>query len=362
MGARLWRAGLPAGIVSPTFDAAIRSQSAAVFTANGNRLEGARRRRIVDATRPPAPYGAVVPQRARKGVSAVHGLEAAVRRIVRPAAYNGTVGIKPTLGLVSRYGVMPVSWSLDTMGWFTRTVEDAAIVLGVLAQHDPNDDISLTTLPTDYTAALNSVTRPKIGFMRQYFVEDATPEVQDHVDHIVAKLIEAGAAVEEVRIPIDMHAGREAHGYVQNAEAADAHETDFAAHADEYMPTTRGVIENGMAIPVTKYIQAQALRRDLRRELLNAGRPYDAILTPSTIAPAPDTSTTGNPACQWAWTTVGFPSISIPSGLSEDGLPLGIQLASAPIEEATLLSVAHWCEQVLDVHLTRPCEGHSTTQ
>ena len=106
--------------------------------------------------------------------------------------------------------------------------------------------------------------------MRQYFIEEATPEVQDHVDHAVAKLIEAGAAVEEVRIPIDMHAGREAHGFVQNAEAADAHEADFAAHADDYMPTTRGVIENGMAVPVTKYIQAQALRRDLRRELLQA--------------------------------------------------------------------------------------------
>ena len=68
--------------------------------------------------------------------------------VLRPAAYTGVVGIKPTLGLVSRYGVMPVAWSLDTMGWFTRTVEDAAIVLGILAQHDPNDDISLST-PTD---------------------------------------------------------------------------------------------------------------------------------------------------------------------------------------------------------------------
>ena len=274
--------------------------------------------------------------------------------VLRPAAYTGVVGIKPTLGLVSRYGVMPVAWSLDTMGWFTRTVEDAAIVLGILAQHDPNDDISLSTPPTDYTASLNAVTPPKIGYMHQYFVEESTPEVQDHVDHAVAKLIEAGAAVEEVRIPIDMHAGREAHGIVQNAEAADSHEADFAAHADDYMPSTRGVIEDGMAVPATRYIQAQALRRDLRHELLNAVEPYDAILTPSTLAPAPDTTTTGNPACQWAWTTVGFPAISIPSGLSNDGLPLGIQLASAPLDEATLLSTAAWCEQVLDIHLTPP--------
>ena len=274
--------------------------------------------------------------------------------VLRPAAYTGVVGIKPTLGLVSRYGVMPVAWSLDTMGWFTRTVEDAAIVLGVLARHDPNDDISVTTSPTDYTTSLKGVRPPKIGYMHQYFVEEAEPEVQDHVDHVVAKLMQEGAFIEEVRVPIDLHDGREAHGIVQNTEAADAHEADFAAHADDYMPTTRGVIENGMATPATKYIQAQALRRDLRRELLNAVEPYDAILTPSILAPAPDTSTTGNPHCQWLWTTVGFPAISIPSGLSEDGLPLGIQLASAPLDEASLLSAAAWCERVLDVHLVPP--------
>ena len=274
--------------------------------------------------------------------------------VLRPAAYTGVVGIKPTLGLVSRYGVMPVAWSLDTMGWFTRTVEDAAIVLGILARHDPNDDISLSTPPTDYTAALNNVRPPKIGYMHQYFVEEAEPEMQDHVDHVVAKLMQEGAFVEEVRIPIDLHHGREAHGVVQNTEAAAAHESDFAAHADDYMPTTRGVIENGMSVPATKYIQAQALRRDLQREFLKAVEPYDVILTPSTLAPAPDTSTTGNPHCQWLWTTVGFPAISIPSGLSEDGLPLGIQLASAPLDEVTMLSVAAWCERVLDVHRTPP--------
>ena len=274
--------------------------------------------------------------------------------VLRPASYTGVVGIKPTLGLVSRYGVMPVAWSLDTMGWFTRTVEDAAIVLSILAQHDPNDDISHSTPTTDYTAALNTATPPKIGYMYQYFVEEAEPAVQDNVDHAVAKLIEAGASIEEVRIPIDMHAGRAAHNVVQNSEAADSHKDDFAAHADKYMPSTRGVVETGMAIPATEYIQAQSLRRDLRRELSQAMERYDAILTPSTLDPAPDISSTGNPACQWPWTTVGFPAISIPSGLSSDGLPLGIQLASAPLNESTLLSTASWCEQVLDVHLTPP--------
>ena len=261
--------------------------------------------------------------------------------VLRPAAYNGVVGIKPTLGLVSRYGVMPVSWSLDTMGWFTRTVEDAAIVLGVLAQHDPNDDISLSTPPTDYTTSLNAVTPPKIGYMYQYFVEEATPEVQDHVDHAVAHLIQEGATVEEVRIPIDLHAGREAHGIVQNAEAAAAHEDDFAAHSlTTICPQHGASSKTAWQSRSPSTFRPRPSEETCATSSCKAVEPYDAILTPSTLAPAPDTSTTGNPACQWAWTTVGFPAISIPSGLSDDGLPLGIQLASAPLDETTLLSVS----------------------
>lgn len=274
--------------------------------------------------------------------------------VLRPAAYNGVVGIKPTLGLISRYGVMPVAWSLDTMGYFTRTVEDAAIVLSVLARHDPNDDVSLDTAPKNYAAVLNAIRRPRIGFVRQYFFDGATSEVRHHVNNVLTKFAAGGAVVEELRLRIDMDAAREAHTVVQTAEAAHAHEADFTDHAADYMPTTRGVIETGLAISATKYIRAQALRRELRRELLDAMERFDVILTPSTPAPAPDATTTGDPACQWAWTTAGFPSISIPSGLSRDGLPLGVQLASAPLDEAVLLSVAAWCERVLDVHLIPP--------
>lgn len=274
--------------------------------------------------------------------------------VLRPASFNGVVGIKPTLGLLSRYGVMAVAWSLDTVGYFTRTVEDAAIVLGIIARHDPNDEISLDTSPTDYVAGLNSVDRPKIGIMRQYFFEHADSEVQQHTDEVISKLVDAGAQVEEVRILVDMDAGREAHLLVQNAESADTFEADYNAHADDFMPTTRGVIEAGLVIFGIDYARAQKLRRELRLQLGKAMEGFDAILTPSTLGPAPDTSTTGDPACQWPWTTVGFPAISIPSGLSEDGLPLGIQLASAPLDEQKMLSVARWCEQVLDVTLTPP--------
>ncbi len=274
--------------------------------------------------------------------------------VLRPASYNGVVGIKPTLGLLSRYGIMAVAWSLDTAGYFTRTVEDAAIVLGIIARHDPNDEISLNASPTDYVAGLNNVKRPKIGVMRQYFFEHANAEVQQHTDGVISKLVDAGAEVDEVRIPVDMDAGRLAHVLVQNAESADTYEADYKAHADDIMPTTRGVIEAGLANSAIEYARAQKLRRELLHEMTSAMQDFDAILTPSTLTPAPDTSTTGDPACQWPWTTVGFPSISIPSGLSDGGLPLGTQMASAPLEEQKMLSVARWCEKVLGVTLIPP--------
>lgn len=274
--------------------------------------------------------------------------------VLRPASYNGVVGIKPTLGLLSRYGVMAVAWSLDTVGYFTRTVEDAAIVLGVVARHDPNDEISLDSLPTNYMSGLNGGDRPKIGVMCQYFLEHADSKVQQHTDMVISKLVDAGAQVDEVRIPVDMDAGRDAHVLVQNAESADTYKADYNAHADDIMPTTRGVIEAGLANTAIEYARAQKLRRDLLREMTLAMLDFDAVLTPSTLTPAPDTSTTGDPACQWPWTTVGFPAITVPSGLSEDGLPLGIQLASGRLEEQTMLSIARWCEQVMDVTLVPP--------
>ena len=120
------------------------------------------------------------------------------------------------------------------------------------------------------------------------------------------------------------------------------------------MPSTQSVIMKGINTSSVQYIQAQEMRRDLRRELLKVVNRFDVVVTPSVPAPAPDTTTTGDPACQWPWTTVGFPAISIPSGLSTDGMPLGVQLAAAPLQEETLFSVARWCEPILDARLSPP--------
>ncbi len=269
--------------------------------------------------------------------------------VVRPASYNGVVGMKPTFGLVSRYGVTPVSWSLDTMGFFCRTVEDAALVLSCLAEHDPNDSVSLPTPARGLSEpSAGAAAPPRIGTLRRFFYEKAESEVQQVTDDVVEKLSAAGAVVEEIALEADYDDLLAAHRVVMAVEAAAVHERRFEARADEYGPKVRGLIESGMLVPAVSYVQAQRVREKFRRETSRAVEGFDAVLGPTTPAPAPrDLTTTGNPVFQVPWTSCGFPAITLPCGLSESGLPLGVQLAAGPLGEARLLAAAAWCERVL---------------
>ena len=276
--------------------------------------------------------------------------------VLRPASYNGVVGLKPTFGRISRYGVVPVAWSLDTMGTFTRTVEDAALMLTAMAGYDPQD-FSSSELPVpDFGAAVDSQqSPPRIGVVRQFFYERADEEVKKHTEGTVERLARAGAAVDDVVLPTDFETLLAAHRVLMTVEAAAVHEQDFAVRPDDYGPNVRGVIEAGMLTPAVSYVQAQRIRRRFRRDMEEAIQAFDILLTPSTVTPAPrDLTTTGDPSFQSPWTTCGFPTISLPSGLSESGLPLGIQLAAAPFQEEMLLAAARWCERTLGVALVPP--------
>ena len=276
--------------------------------------------------------------------------------ILRPASYNGVVGLKPTFGRVSRYGVIPVAWSLDTMGGFTRSVEDAALMLNVLAGHDLNDFSTSSEPVPDYPRAVGSQqSPPRIGLLRQFFYEQCDDEVRRHTDDVVGRLGRAGADLEEVKLPTDFDTLLAAHRVLMGVEAATVHQADFSARPDDYEPKVRQVIEVGTLVPAVTYLQAQRIRRRFRRDMEEAIKGFDLILTPTTTSPAPrDLTTTGDPMFQSPWTTCGFPTITIPSGLSESGLPLGIQLAAAPFAEETLFAAARWCEQTLDISLAPP--------
>ena len=279
--------------------------------------------------------------------------------VLRPASYNGVVGFKPSFGRISRYGVMPVAWSLDTAGYFTRSVQDAAILLGVLAGHDPKDPSSSRAPVPDYTGAVSAAAAPpRIALLRDHFFDGADPEVTTHTEQIAQRLAKAGATVEETFTTSSFVTVLAAHRVLMSVEAASVHEADFQARPDDFGPKVRSLIEAGSLMPAVTYVQALRLRRAFRSDMQNAVKGFDVILTPSTSTPAPrDLSTTGDPRFQSPWTLCGFPTISLPSGLSASGLPLGIQLASAPLAEVSLLAAARWCEQALDIAMSPPLTG-----
>jgi len=276
--------------------------------------------------------------------------------VLRPASYNGVIGFKPTFGRVSRRGVFPVAASLDTVGFFARSVEDAALLLTVLAGHDPNDPASSPMGRQDYRAGLSRArSSPRIGLLRQFFDERSDAEVRENMRRTEQSLAAAGAELVEITVPTDFDGLVHAHRVVMSVEMATVHEADFASRRDDYSPKIRDGIAAGLLISGVSYVQGQEARRSFRAHLENAVLGFDALLVPTASSAAPrDVTTTGDPSFQAPWTSCGFPSISLPSGLTKAGMPLGIQLVAGPFEEEKLLAAAGWCEQVLDVDLAPP--------
>jgi len=266
---------------------------------------------------------------------------------VRPASYCGLVGLKPTLGRISTRGVMPLSYTQDHVGLMTRSVEDMALGLSVTAGHDPGDPSSSRSPVPDYIAAITRRRAPRIGLMREFFFERATPEVGRITSQAVERLARAGATVEEAKAPASLRVAQAAANLIVRCDTATVHADLFAQKADLYRPAIRSMIETGMLVTGESYVRALRIRRQFRRELAELLERYDVLLTPTTPAPAPEGMATGDPQFQVPWSLSGFPSITVPCGLTASGLPLGIQLASGPFTEAPLLAAAAWCEDVL---------------
>ena len=279
--------------------------------------------------------------------------------VLRPASYNGVVGLKPTFGRISRHGVFPVAASLDTMGTFSRTVEDAALLLRVMAGRDGRDPASSGRPVPDYRYAIASWNRaPRIGLVSRFFFEEADPEVRAHTGQVVERLSAAGAEIEEAALSFDFDGLLAAHHVIMSTEAADVHRDDFAARAGDYGPNVRGLIEDGLGSGAVDYIQAKRTVREFRANAGGGSAPVRRAADAHHGTPAPrDLTTTGPAMFQSPWTASGFPTITLPSGLSESGLPLGVQIGAAPFDESTLLAVARWCEQALGVSLTPPGLG-----
>jgi aspartyl-tRNA(Asn)/glutamyl-tRNA(Gln) amidotransferase subunit A len=272
--------------------------------------------------------------------------------VLRPAAYNGVVGLKPTFGRISKFGVIPMAASLDHVGVLTRSVEDAAILLSVLAGHDPNDPDSADVPVGDYLSRLDSATPPRIGFVRGWFLDESDAETRLKTEEVALTLARAGAQVEEVDPGIDFAEAVALHRVVLESEIAAWHEPMFRGNEELYGPSITAYIERGFTHSATRYFAAWTFRREMQRLAARALERVDVLLMPTVSAPAPrDLTQTGDPRFQGVWSLTGFPAISLPVGLASHGLPLAVQMVCGPFREATLLAAARWAERTLGVDL-----------
>ena len=271
--------------------------------------------------------------------------------VLRPAAYNGVVGLKPTFGRISRHGVVPVSASLDTMGHYARSVEDTAMLLDAMSGYDPNDPGSVDAPLSDYhSASLAPQSAPRIGLLRTHFWENASQETQEHADLIAQRFAEAGAVVEDIELsPDPFDEALRGQRTLMSTEGAEFHREWFVDRADDYSPKVRVMIEDGLQVSAVDYLRAKDVQARFTRDVTEAMRPYDVVMTPSTPTAAQrDLSNTGDPMFQSPFTFGGFPTITLPSGFDSNSMPYGVQLGTPHWEEARLLSVAAWCEGVLE--------------
>ena len=280
-----------------------------------------------------------------------------------PASMCGIVGIKPTYGRVSNFGVVPLSWSQDHCGPMTWTVADNALMLQALAGHDPKDPTTSTAPVPDYSAALrDGIAGMTIGVPRRYFFEagpDVAPETLAAIEGALEVMAELGATVRDVDIP-HVEQSRAANQTIMMGEAFAYHEHNLKTRREDYGAMVRDRFLLGGMLTISDYVQAQRVRSLIKREMADALREVDVLVTPTSPKPAAALegysggATLTGPSFTGPFNASGIPAISTPGGFSSDGLPIGLQIAGKPFDEATVLRVAYAYEQAARWFERRP--------
>jgi aspartyl-tRNA(Asn)/glutamyl-tRNA(Gln) amidotransferase subunit A len=296
--------------------------------------------------------------------------------IRQPAALCGVVGLKPSYGLVSRYGLIAFASSLDQIGPFARTVEDAAIVLGAIAGHDERDSTSFKTDIPDYRAALTINRGPwKLGIPKEYFAEGLDPEIAASVEQAIAFYKAQGCEIREVSLPHTQYC-LDTYYVIATAEASsnlgrydgiryghrstaakDAVDIYAQSRAEGFGPEVKRRIILGTYVLSSGYydayyLRAQKVRTLIRQDFLHAFRDVDALLTPTSPVPAFKLGEKADPLSLYLCdiytigvNLAGLPAISVPCGFTKSGLPIGAQLIGQPFQESNLLAIAHAYER-----------------
>jgi aspartyl-tRNA(Asn)/glutamyl-tRNA(Gln) amidotransferase subunit A len=305
--------------------------------------------------------------------------------IRQPAAFCGVVGLKPTYGLVSRYGLIAFASSLDQIGPFARTVGDAALVLGAIAGHDPLDSTSFRVDIPDYRSEIAKRRGPwRLGIPREYFGEGLDPEIAAAVEAAIRFYRNMGCEIKEVSLPHTRY-GIGAYYIIATAEcssnlarfdgiryghrskdAADAVDLYFRSRAEGFGAEVKRRVILGTYVLSSGYhdayyLRAQKVRTLIRQDFLDAYREVDALITPISPMLPFKAGEKADPLAMYLCDVytigvnlAGLPGISLPCGFSKSGLPIGLQLIGQPYREADLLSIAAAYEGAHDWHSRHP--------
>jgi Asp-tRNA(Asn)/Glu-tRNA(Gln) amidotransferase A subunit family amidase len=255
--------------------------------------------------------------------------------VIRPAAFCGVVGFKPTQGLIPIEGALTFSHTLDQPGIFTRQVEDAAWFAAALS--DEGGNLSPILPPPSAP--------PRLAAVRTPVWDQAGDDAQRNFRENIQTLRKGGATVEERELPESFSLAHKTIRTLMAAEAAFNLEELSLKQAPLLSAILRDFISEGKAAGAVIYLQAMKLRRSLQAELERFFAHYDAVITPPTTGEAPVTlEQTGNPAFCSIWSLCGVPAVTIPVGFGPRGLPLGLQIVGAHGKDNEVLSAARWCE------------------
>jgi aspartyl-tRNA(Asn)/glutamyl-tRNA(Gln) amidotransferase subunit A len=256
--------------------------------------------------------------------------------ITRPATYCGVAACKPSFGATSMAGVLPLAPSMDHIGPMARSVADVALVMQTIAEKDPL--YTLTGEP------------PRLHRVRGLFDRLASPEVRAMMDRVCDEWRASGATLTDIELPPGFDELPDLQRTLMAVEAAAYHETRYRRHPEEYEPNITSLLEEGLACPAPTYARAKEMQAQLRHHFKRT----PLLVCPAATCPAPDASTTGDPAFNAPWSFLGLPLVSFPTGLSGDHLPLGVQIIGAPGRDAHVFTAAAWCEATLEVRLGPP--------
>lgn len=284
-----------------------------------------------------------------------------------PSALCGTVGLKPTYGRVSRHGCLPFSWSFDHIGPMTRTVRDAAIMLDVLAGHDPLDEASSLLPYKRDTTMLRDLTGITIGVCQEHFFEDVDNELTFLLDEALLTLEKLGATRTNLHIP-GIEEALWAQRMIAQAEAYSFHEPLLNDFGHQYSPDVAFRLEFGRQISATDYLKAQRIRRSFIQRTLDVMKGIDVLVTPmnhnkafpiGSVTPEESIANMFKLAKAPFVSLLGFPALALPCGYTGENMPAGMQLVGKPFTESLLLQVgdcyerfASWAERLVQCKYT----------